>query len=336
VARPINQQTVVITGASSGIGRATALAFGRKGANVVAAARTEPALREVEEEINKNGGHAIAVDCDVAEYEPIERLANLAVERFGRIDTWVNNAGVSQYATVEQSTVEELERIIQVDLMGQIYGVKAVLPVMKRQNEGTIVNVSSELAWFSIPLMAGYCAAKHGVKGFTDSLRLELRRENSPIQVTEILPSGINTPFFAHARNKFSDHHPQPTPPIYQPEVVAEAILFAAEKPRREIVVGGGKLFTVLQRISPELVDWILLQNDYGVKGQISDMPDDRRDNLFAPAGGPSATHGPFDDKAWSSSEYTRVFEQHPALKPVVLGLGVLGVMLALRHGLRR
>ena len=299
MARPINQQTVVITGASSGIGRATALAFGQKGANVVAAARTEPALREVEEEINKSGGHAIAVDCDVAGYEPVER-------------------------------------VIQVDLLGQIYGVKAVLPVMKRQNEGTIINVSSELAYFSVPLLSGYCAAKHGVKGFTDSLRLELRRENNPIQVTEVLPSGINTPFFAHARNRASERHPQPTPPVYQPEAVAEAILFAAEKPRREIVVGGGKLFTVLQRISPELVDWILLQNDYGVKGQISDMPDDRRDSLFAPAGGPAATHGPFDDKAWSSSEYTRVFEQHPGLKPVVLGLGVLGLMLALRQGLRR
>ena len=175
--RPLAQQVVVITGASSGIGRATAVRFGAAGASVVLAARNEVALQEAAREVEHAGGIALVMPTDVAKWEQVERLATRAVDRFGRVDTWVNNASVSEYATVEQMTIEEIERIIQVNLLGMIYGVKAALPHLKRQRQGTIVNVSSVVGERAVPLQSVYVATKHGIKGFTESLRLELEHE---------------------------------------------------------------------------------------------------------------------------------------------------------------
>ncbi len=172
--RELGDSVVIITGASSGIGRETAIQFGRRGASVVLAARNETALGEVEKEVERLGGRAHVVVTDVAEWDQVDRLAQKAVDRFGRIDTWVNNAATSEYATVEEMTVEEIERVVQVTLMSQIYGMKAALPHMKRQGQGTIVNNASILAKRSVPLQSAYCAAKHGVKGYTEALRLEL------------------------------------------------------------------------------------------------------------------------------------------------------------------
>jgi NAD(P)-dependent dehydrogenase (short-subunit alcohol dehydrogenase family) len=249
--RPISEQVVVITGASSGIGRETAIQFGQQGASVVLAARNETALREVEKEVERLGGQPQVVVTDVAEWEQVKRLAREAIERFGRIDTWVNNAAASEYATIEEMTVEEIERQIQVILMSQIYGMKAALPHLKRQGQGTIINNASGLAKRSVPLQGAYCAAKHGIKGFTDTLRMELEHERSGVNVTLLMPSSINTPLFDHARSKLGVE-PMPIPPVYEPRVVAEAILFAAEHPRRDIVVGGaGKMLDVMERISP-------------------------------------------------------------------------------------
>jgi short-subunit dehydrogenase len=330
--RPIRDQIVVITGASSGIGRETALMFGERGATVVLAARNETALASVAKEVERIGGRASAVVTDVARWEQVARLARQAAERFGRIDTWVNNAGVSAYATVEELTVAEIERVIQVNLLGEIYGMKAALPYLKRQGHGTIINVASALAERAVPLQAAYCASKHGIKGFTEALRLELAREQSGITVTLIEPSSINTPLFTHARSKMGVA-PMPIPPIYEPRVVAEAILFAAEHSRRTIVAGGaGKLITVMQRISPVLLDRYMLQGDRMVKAQKTDRPDDGRDNLDAPMPGNGRTTGDFGEQAKAVSPYTRSLEQYPNRVRALLGAGLVGLIAVARR----
>ena len=333
--RPLNRQTIVITGASSGIGRETAVEAGKRGASVVLAARNEDALQEAARRIEQEGGRALVVPTDVGDWEQVERLAGAAVEHFGRIDTWVNNASVSTYAAVEETTAEEFDRVVQVNLMGTIYGVKAVLPYMKRQGEGTIINVGSVLSERSVPLQSGYCAAKHGVKGFTEALRMELAREKSGINVTLILPSSINTPFFNHARSKMGVK-PQPIPPVYEPRVVAEAILFAAEHPRRDIFAGGaGKMFAVMEAISAPLVDRYMLQGDRMFKQQQTDQPDDGRDNLFAPMNGGGRTRGDFGKGSWSASPYTRYLELHPNRKRLVLTAALVGVVALLQRARR-
>ena len=332
--RPISNQVVVITGASSGIGRETAIMFGQRGASVVLAARSEAALREVAREIERLGGAAEVVVTDVAEWPHVERLAQRASDRFGRIDTWINNAAVSTYATVEESTVAEIDRVVQVNLRGQIYGMKAALPHLARQGHGTIINVASALAERGVPLQAAYCAAKHGIKGFTEALRLELARDHPDITVTLIEPSSINTPLFTHARSKLGVK-PQPIPPVYEPRVVAEAILFAAEHPRRTIVAGGsGKMLVVAQKLSPSLVDWYLLQNERGFRQQRSDRPDDGQDNLFAPLDGPGSATGEFGQRSKATSLYTRHLELHPQRQRILNAAMLAGlVALARRVG---
>ena len=331
MARPLREQVVVITGASSGIGRETALMFGERGAAVVLAARNETALREVAAEVERLGGRAHRVVTDVAEWPQVERLANNAVARFGRIDTWVNNAAISAYATVEQLTVEEIERVIQVNLLGQIYGMKAALPHLK-QRQGTLINVASALAERSVPLQAAYCAAKHAVKGFTEALRLELARERSGVQVTLILPSSTNTPLFTHARSKMGTK-PQPIPPIYEPRVMAETILFAAEHPRRDLVAGGaGKALILARRLSPALLDWYMLRGDSGVKQQQSGRPDDGRDNFYAPLEGPGSTTGDFGDRSHSTSPFTRLIELYPGRQRALVAALLAGALTRARR----
>ena len=329
----------MLTGASSGIGRATAVELGRRKSRVVLAARSEEGLRDVAREVEAAGGQAEVVPTDVAEWPQVEKLAEAAVARFGRIDTWVNNAAVSEYATVEDTTVQEIDRILQVDLHGAIYGMKAALPVLRRQGEGTIVNVASVLGKLSVPLQAAYCASKHGIVGFADALRLELKRSNSNIDVCTILPTSINTPFFSHARARLGGLKPQPLPPAYEPEAVAEAIAFVCEHPRREVVVGGaGKLFEIAQRINPALVDWMMLTGDTGASQQVSDRPDDGRDNLQAPVFGAQPARGEWDKLNIGGSPYTRIFELHPGAKAAAVasvaacGAGLLWWLTGRRH----
>jgi short-subunit dehydrogenase len=328
----VRDQVVVITGASSGIGRETAILFGEQKASVVLAARNEAALGEVKREIERLGGQAHVVTTDVAVRDQVERLARAALDRFGRIDTWINNAAVSVYATAEQLSVEEIDRVIQVNLMGPIYGMKAVLPHLRRQGYGTIINVGSVESKRSVPLQAPYVAAKHGLKGFTDTLRLELDHEQSGITVTLILPSSINTPLFNHARSKLGVK-PQPIPPIYEPRAVAEAILFAAEHPRREVVVGGsGKLLVVAERINSPLVDRYMLQGGRLFRQQRTNEPDDGRDNLFAPLDGEGSATGQFGQRSQSNSLFTRHLELHPNRQRALLGTLLLGLLALVRR----
>src|SRR5947207_966811 len=294
--RPLRDQVVVVTGASSGIGRATTALLGEKGAAVVLAARNREALENAAAESERAGGRALAVVTDVAEWDQVQALAAAAVQQFGRIDTWVNNAAISAYGTVEQTEVDEIQRIVQVNLMGQVHGMKAALAQMREQGQGTIINVASALAERAVPLQAAYCATKHGVKGFTEALRLELESDRIPIDVVLVMPSSVNTPLFKHARSKVGVQ-PMPIPPIYEPRVVAEAIARLAEHPQRQVVVGGsGKALVTGQRLSPSLLDRYMTWRRQMITQQLTQEPDDGVDNFERPLPGPGSVDGDFGD----------------------------------------
>ncbi|MBC7973967.1 MAG: SDR family oxidoreductase [Myxococcales bacterium] len=332
MAKPLNQQVIVITGASQGIGRETALQLATKGASLVLAARNDEALAELARQVERLGGQAETVVTDVAEHEQVERLAQRAIDRFGRIDTWVNNAAVSIYATVEQMEPEEMERLVRVNLLGQMYGARAAIPHLKRQGGGTIVNVGSALSERAVPLQSAYVASKHGIQGFSEALRLELMHEQTGIDVVLILPSSMNTPLFNFARSKMGVQ-PMPVPPVYEPRAVAEAICHAAEHGGREIVVGGwGKLLTVGQWLSPSLLDRYMLQGARAWKQQKTDRPDDARDNLFEPSTGPGATTGDFGQGSKSTSLYTTHLELHPGRKRAALAALLLAMLALVRR----
>lgn len=321
----LQDQCVVITGASSGIGRETALRFAARGASVVAAARNRLALGSLVREIQRQGRRCHAVVTDVADWPQVKRLAQEAAGAFGRIDVWVNNAAVIEYATVDQMTIEEFDRVIRVNLLGTIYGAKAALEHMKRQDSGTIINVASIVAERAVPLLAAYCASKYGIKGFTQSLRLELEREKSRIKVSLILPASVNTPLFNHARSKIRVK-PMPLPPVYDPRVVADAIVHAAEHPRPRIVVGGGGRFLgVVERLSPRLADRYMLQGDRAARRQMTDQPENSRDNLFEPLEESGAVRGDFGRKAKGKGWYTALDLNAP-VKGILFGASIFAL----------
>ena len=331
---PLHEQVVVITGASQGIGRETATELARRGASVVVAARNEVALHTLSADIERSGGQVEAVVADVTDYAAVEDIATRAMARFGRIDTWVNNAGVSVYGHVDEVQPDEMARVVQVNLLGPIFGSMVALSRMKTQGHGTIINVGSALSERAVPLQSGYVASKHGVAGFTEALRLELKQSAPGIDVVLILPSSINTPLFNFARSKLGVM-PMPIPPIYQPAVVAEAIAHAAEHGGREIVVGGwGKLLVLAQGLSSSLVDRYMVQGRRAEKQQETRRPDDRRDNLFEPSTGPGSPHGEFGADAKPVSIYTRELELHPARKRILALAAVLaGITLVRKVG---
>ena len=332
MAKSLSEQVVVMTGASQGIGRETALQMARRGASLVLAARNGEALEELAAQVKRLGGQAEVVITDVADYDQVEQLAQRAVERFGRIDTWVNNAAVSIYATVEQLEPAEMDRLIRVNLLGQMYGAKAAIARMKPRGEGTIINVGSALSERAIPLQSAYVASKHGVRGFTEALRLELMHADAGIEVVLILPSSMNTPLFNFARSKLGVQ-PMPVPPVYEPRVAAQAICHAAEHGGREIVVGGwGKLLITGQWLSPSLLDRYMLQGGRAFESQKTRRPDDARDNLFDASTGPGATTGQFGKASKSTSLYTTYLEQHPDRKRIAGFALLLGLLAAIRR----
>ncbi|MCU0498730.1 MAG: SDR family oxidoreductase [Anaerolineae bacterium] len=322
---------VVITGASSGIGRTAALLFAKLGASVVLAARNEIGLKEVHTQIEAAGGTAVIVPTDVADSQQMTQLAATAYERFGRIDTWVNDAAVSIYGEFEQITLAEFERVIQVNVMGVVYGCQAVLPYMRQQGHGTIINIASVLGERSVPLQSAYCASKHAVKGFTESLRMELAAQESGIHVTLILPASINTPFFRHARSKMGVQA-KPIPPVYEPEVVAEAILMAAQGHHRRIYAGGAsKMFALMEYLNPRLIDWLMVQNRIAFKAQQSDLPPPSRDSLFEPIQEPGSHRG-----EWAGAKPLSLYTQKISRIPSGVWWAMALFIAGLWRGLRR
>jgi NAD(P)-dependent dehydrogenase (short-subunit alcohol dehydrogenase family) len=326
--KPIEEQVVVLVGASSGIGRAAALKFARRGARVVVAARGAEGLQSLVEEIRAAGGEAVSFTCDVLHYGAIKALAESAADVYGRVDTWVHLAAVSLYATFEQTEPEEFKQIIDTNLTGQAYGAMAALPQLRRAGGGALIHVSSVEARRALPLQSAYAASKHGMKGFIEALRVELLHEGAPISVTEIMPASINTPFFDKARTKMGVK-PQGIPPIYQPDTVADAILYAAENPVPEIIVGGaGKAFIVGEKFAPRLIDSVLAR--VGFEGQRTDEPrgQDAPDNLFHTLDRDDPAEGDFSGRALKTSAYTWL-ATHPGVKRT-LAFGAIGLLAAL------
>jgi NAD(P)-dependent dehydrogenase (short-subunit alcohol dehydrogenase family) len=295
-------KVVVVTGASAGIGRATARAFGAKGDRVALLARNEAALEIAADEVRQRGGEALVCRVDIADAETVESAAAEVERRWGRIDTWVNNAMATVFAPATEITPEEYRRVTEVTYLGCVHGTLAALRRMKPRDEGTIIQVGSALVYRSIPLQSAYCAAKAAMRGFTDSLRCELVHDRSRVQLCMIQLPAVNTPQPLLQRNKMR-RQAQPVPPMYSPELIADAIVFLAEHPRRELVVGGSSLKAILgQKLVPGLLDRYLGKN--GWEAQLVDAPNDpaRPDCLFEPLPGDHGAHGPYRDQEKSRS----------------------------------
>ncbi len=296
-------EVVVITGSSGGVGRAIAHAFAKRGAHIGLLARGQEGLDGAVAEVESLGGQALALSTDVADHAQVEAAAAAVEDRFGPIDVWVNDAMSTVFARFLDTEPEEFKRATEVTYLGTVYGTMSALKRMTARDQGKIIQVGSALSYRAIPLQAAYCGAKFGIRGFTDSIRTELLHDKSKVEITVVQLPGVNTTQFNWCRSKLP-LHPTPVPPIYQPEIPAEAVYWAAHHHRRELWVGYSTLQAILgTTIAPSIADRYLARN--GFEGQqVEGMPvsPDRPDNLFEPVPGMAATHGIFDDKATASS----------------------------------
>jgi NAD(P)-dependent dehydrogenase (short-subunit alcohol dehydrogenase family) len=294
----MDRQVVVITGASAGVGRATARAFGERRARVGLLARGRDGLEAAKQEIEIAGGKAFVFPLDVANSEQVEAAAQAVEENLGPIDVWINNAMTSVFSPVKEITAEEFKRVTEVTYLGFVYGTLSALRRMLPRDRGVIVQVGSALAYRGIPLQAAYCGAKHAIQGFMDSLRCELLHDHSHVRVTMVQMPALNTPQFSWVKSRLPNK-PQPVPPIYQPEVAAEAILWAADHDRPELYVGWPTVDAIVgNKIVPRLADEYLARTGY--QSQQTNEPDDknRRNNLWEPLPGDHGAHGEFGDRA--------------------------------------
>ena len=327
--KALKDQVIVITGASSGIGLSTARMAAKRGARVVLAARNRDDLTAVTDEIVANGGQAIAVICDVADEAAVARLGEAALLAFGTIDTWVNNAGLSIYGKLADIPLDDKRRLFDINFWGVVHGCRTAVRLMKDRG-GVLINIGSEVSDVAIPLQGIYSASKHAVKGYTDALRMELEHDRIPIAVTLVKPSAINTPYPEHARSYLEDGVPALPPPIYAPEVVAEAILHCAERPVRDIIVGGaGRVQVAMGHLAPRLTDAFMERAMFNQqKGH--DRTHQAEGNLYRPQRDGRA-HGPYRGHVMKSSAYTRA-----ALSDVTRVLPFVAAGVALAAGVRR
>jgi NAD(P)-dependent dehydrogenase (short-subunit alcohol dehydrogenase family) len=322
---PLSEQVVLVTGASSGLGRAVARGAGRRGARVVVTARNAGALDACVREIEGAGAEALAVPADCAIQDEVNQVVEQAVDRFGRIDTYIANAIVTVYAETYRYEPEELRRVLDVNFFGQVYGYWAALPHL-RESRGTFVSVQSALAYRGIPLQGAYCASKAALRAFFESARVEVRNAGWDVAISVVHPAAINTPQFDRDRQKLGKQ-PQPVPPIYQPEAIAEAVLHCCERPARELPVGwGAQKLMWGQKLSPRAGDRMLLRMGWTAQHTDEDKPVGSPDNLFETIPGDPGARGRFDDQARGSTAWTslRLALTSPAAGLALLGLGAV------------
>ncbi|MBC7692600.1 MAG: SDR family oxidoreductase [Methylotenera sp.] len=328
--KKIKDQVIVITGASSGIGLCTAQRAAAKGACVVLASRNEADLKRITQQIKETGGRATYVVADVAVLEDVERIGDAAIDEFGRIDTWVNNAGVSIYGRLTEVKMSDKRRLFDVNFWGTVNGCKVAVPHLKATG-GAIINIGSVLSERVIPLQGIYCASKHAVKAYTDGLRMELEAAGFPIAVTLVKPAAIDTPYPEHAKN-YMEGQPTHTPPVYHPEVVARAILNSAVHRQRSIFAGGsGVLFSFMEKFMPRTTD-LMMERNMMESGQSRDSMAYGEDILVNPGKNEGKIRGRYEGHVMRSSLYTKVASD-PKNFAVLLGaVAVVGTLWLTRR----
>lgn len=332
--QPLSEQVMVVTGASSGIGRATARLAAERGAAVVLCARQEEALREVVDEIRRSGGRASYVTADVSSYEEVKNIAVHALAEYGRIDTWVNNAATSIYGRIDETPLEDARRLFDTNYWGTVHGSLVAARELSTRG-GALINIGSMVSERAMPLIGFYSASKHAIKAFTDAFRMELEKVGAPISITLVKPGSIDTPLTEHARN-LMDREPALPPPVYQPEVVARAVLHCAEKPTRDILIGGGaRMFTAWEHVAPRSLDRYMEAALF--EQQKKDVPHSPGigDNLYAPA---DVSHyrerGNHEGYVMRTSAYTQS-TMHPLVTIAATAAAVVAVGTGINRVLR-
>lgn len=327
-------EVVVITGASAGVGRATAQAFARQGAHIGLLARGQERLEDTKKEVEDLGGQALVLPVDVAEAEQVQAAADQIEAAFGPIDIWVNNAMTSVFSPFMQMTAVEFKRVTEVTYLGYVYGTMAALRTMVPRDKGVIVQVGSALAYRGIPLQSAYCGAKHAIEGFTESVRAELLHDNSQIHLTMVQMPALNTPQFRWVKSRLP-HKAQPVPPIYQPEVAADAIVWAAHHNRRELTVGFNNAVLLWgNKFFPGLGDKYLAETGYQSQQMDEPRDPDRPHNLWEPVPGHHAAHGQFDARAKESSWQLQLNKHLREIGLAVVGFTAVGLALLSRYKL--
>lgn len=324
--KKLADQVVVITGASSGIGLVTARKMAAKGAKLILAARSTGALAELENEINSSGGEATTVVADVSKEEDVKKIAETAINLYGGFDTWVNNAGISLFGMMEKSPMDDLRQVFETNFWGVVYGSLEAVKVL-RERGGALINVGSVVSERVAFLQGMYSTTKFAVKGFTDALRMELEHDQAPVSVTLIQPSAIDTPFALNAKN-YTDREFQLPPPVYAPDLVANAIMHTAENPKRDIVVGGGgRVMAKTEQFAPRLTDKIMESLAF-VDIQKKDAPNDVSDNALYRPSERLAERGNYDGHVMETSLYTTA-ALHPVASTLAfftVGLGIAAI----------
>ena len=330
-----SRRIVVVTGASAGVGRAVVRAFAEQGADLALIARGRAGLDAARQEAEAAGSRVLVIPLDIADSEAVEAEAAQVESELGPIDVWVNNAMTSVFSPVKETTADEFRRVTEVTYLGYVHGTLSALRRMLPRDQGTIVQVGSALAYRAIPLQAAYCGAKHAIEGFTESLRCELLHDKSNVRVTMVQMPALNTPQFGWVRSRLPNF-PQPVPPIFQPELAAEAVLWASERTPREVVVGGSALQAVYgNRVTPGLIDRFLARTNFEAQQTDRPVAADRPDNLWAPLDDleDMGAHGAFDERAKGSSPLWWARRRLRLLIAVALGaVGGAGAGLAARR----
>ena len=325
-------RVVVITGASAGVGRATARAFADSGDAVALLARGREGLEVAEREVRERGARGLFIPLDVADADEVEAAAERVEQELGPIDVWVNNAMVSVFAAFKNISARDFRRVTEVTYLGYVHGTMSALRRMLRRDSGVIVQVGSALSYRAIPLQSAYCGAKHAIEGFTESLRCELIHDGSGVRVTTVQLPALNTPQFGWVKTDFS-RHPQPVPPIFQPEVAAEAIVWAADHPRREYWLAWPTVRAILgNRVMPGLLDRYLAATGFDAQQSDLVLDETRPNNLTDPVPGDAGAHGIFDDLAKTKSTLWRLSRDRRWAGVAIVTAGLLAGAQRLRR----